>query len=96
MIKGSLVALVTPFRDDGIDEAALQNMVQWHIEQGTHGIVPAGTTGESATLTGQEHCRVIELVVQAADGRRRESSQGRGPLASGDTHRPCRRHIRAP
>jgi 4-hydroxy-tetrahydrodipicolinate synthase len=69
MIKGSLVALVTTFRDDGIDEEALQNMVQWHIEQGTHGIVPTGTTGESATLTGQEHCRVIELVVQAADGR---------------------------
>lgn len=69
MIKGSLVALVTPFRGDGLDEDALQNMVQWHIEQGTHGIVPVGTTGESATLTEQEHCRVIELVVKAADGR---------------------------
>jgi len=69
MISGSLVAIVTPFSDDGIDEDALQNMVRWHIEQGTHGIVPVGTTGESATLTEQEHCRVIELVVQAADGR---------------------------
>lgn len=69
MISGSLVAIVTPFRDDGIDEDALQNMVRWHIEQGTHGIVPVGTTGESATLTEQEHCRVIELVVLAADGR---------------------------
>jgi len=69
MINGSLVALVTPFRGDGIDEDALQNMVRWHIEQGTHGIVPVGTTGESATLTEAEHCRVIELVVQAADGR---------------------------
>ena len=69
MINGSLVALVTPFRDGGIDEDALQNMVRWHVDQGTHGIVPVGTTGESATLTEQEHCRVIELVVQAAAGR---------------------------
>ena len=69
MIKGSLVALVTPFRGDELDEDALQNMVRWHIEQGTHGLVPVGTTGESATLTEQEHCRVIELVVQAAEGR---------------------------
>lgn len=69
MIKGSLVAIVTPFRGDGLDEDALQNMVRWHVEQGTHGIVPVGTTGESATLTEQEHCRVIELVVQAAEGR---------------------------
>lgn len=69
MIKGSLVALVTPFKGDELDEDALQNMVRWHIEQGTHGIVPVGTTGESATLTEQEHCRVIELVVQAADSR---------------------------
>ena len=69
MISGSLVAIVTPFRGDELDEDALQNMVRWHIEQGTHGIVPVGTTGESATLTEQEHCRVIELVVQAAGGR---------------------------
>jgi len=69
MISGSLVAIVTPFRNDELDEDALQNMVRWHIEQGTHGIVPVGTTGESATLTEKEHCRVIELVVQAADGR---------------------------
>jgi len=77
MINGSLVALVTPFldadldagTDAGLDETALQSMVRWHIEQGTHGIVPVGTTGESATLTEQEHCRVIELVVQAAAGR---------------------------
>jgi len=48
MISGSLVALVTPFRGDELDEDALQNMVRWHIEQGTHGIVPVGTTGESA------------------------------------------------
>ncbi len=69
MIAGSLVALVTPFRNDELDENALRSMVQWHIEQGTHGIVPVGTTGESATLTEKEHCRVIELVVEEAAGR---------------------------
>lgn len=69
MIAGSLVALVTPFRSNEIDEDALRNMVRWHIEQGTHGIVPVGTTGESTTLTEKEHCRVIELVVEEAAGR---------------------------
>jgi 4-hydroxy-tetrahydrodipicolinate synthase len=66
MIAGSLV---TPFRNDEVDEDALRQMVRWHIEQGTHGIVPVGTTGESATLTEKEHCRVIELVVAEAAGR---------------------------
>ncbi len=69
MIGGSLVALVTPFRNAALDEDALQRMARWHVEKGTHGIVPVGTTGESATLTEKEHCRVIELVVQAIDGR---------------------------
>lgn len=69
MINGSVVALVTPFRNDELDEDALRKMVQWHIELGTHGIVPVGTTGESATLTQKEHCRVIELVVEGAAGR---------------------------
>jgi 4-hydroxy-tetrahydrodipicolinate synthase len=69
MINGSIVALVTPFKDGELDEQALVNMVNWHLSQGTHGIVPVGTTGESATLSEKEHCRVIELVVQAVDGR---------------------------
>jgi 4-hydroxy-tetrahydrodipicolinate synthase len=69
MIAGSLVALVTPFRNDELDEDALRQMVRWQIEQGTHGIVPVGTTGESATLTEKEHCRVIELVVAETAGR---------------------------
>ena len=69
MIAGSLVALVTPFRNDELDEDAIRKMVRWHIEQGTHGLVPVGTTGESATLTQKEHCRVIELVVEEAAGR---------------------------
>lgn len=69
MIQGSIVALITPFRDGRLDEAALTKMVEWHIEQGTHGIVPVGTTGESPTLSHDEHCRVIKLVVKQAAGR---------------------------
>ena len=69
MITGSLVALVTPFRNDELDEDAVRSMVRWHIEQGTDGIVPVGTTGESATLTEKEHCRIIELVVGEAAGQ---------------------------
>jgi 4-hydroxy-tetrahydrodipicolinate synthase len=69
MIEGSLVALVTPFRNDEIDEDALREMVSWHIDQGTDGIVPMGTTGESATLDVKEHCRVTEIVVEETAGR---------------------------
>jgi len=69
MIQGSIVALITPFRDGRLDEEALTKMVEWHIEQGTHGIVPVGTTGESPTLSHDEHCSVIELVVKQAAGR---------------------------
>jgi 4-hydroxy-tetrahydrodipicolinate synthase len=69
MIGGSLVALVTPFRNGEIDEDALATMANWHVEQGTHGIVPVGTSGEAATLSEKEHCRVIELVVNTVAGR---------------------------
>lgn len=69
MIEGSLVALITPFRDGGIDEDAVRNMVRWHIEQGTNGLVPMGTTGESATLDVEEHTRVTRIVVEEAAGR---------------------------
>ncbi|WP_445401260.1 4-hydroxy-tetrahydrodipicolinate synthase [Zobellella sp. An-6] len=69
MFRGSLVALLTPFDGDRLDEAALRRLVDWHIEEGTHGIVPVGTTGESPTLSHDEHCRVIELVVEQAAGR---------------------------
>jgi 4-hydroxy-tetrahydrodipicolinate synthase len=64
MFQGSIVALITPFRQGKLDEEALLRLVEWHIEQGTHGIVPVGTTGESPTLTHDEHCRVVELVVK--------------------------------
>jgi 4-hydroxy-tetrahydrodipicolinate synthase len=64
-----MVALVTPFRNGELDEAALRKLVEFHVEQGTSALVPCGTTGESATLSHEEHDRVIELIVQAARGR---------------------------
>lgn len=69
MFKGSYVALITPFKDGRIDEAKLRDLVEWHIRQKTDGLVPVGTTGESATLSHDEHARVIEIVVRAARGR---------------------------
>ena len=69
MFHGSIVALITPFRNGSIDQDALQSLVEWHVEQGTHGLVPVGTTGESPTLSHEEHERVVELVVEAAAGR---------------------------
>lgn len=69
MVKGSITALVTPFRNDSLDEQAFQDHVEWQIESGTHGLVPCGTTGESATLSHEEHKRVIRLCVEAANGR---------------------------
>jgi 4-hydroxy-tetrahydrodipicolinate synthase len=69
MIEGSLVALVTPLRNDEVDEDALREMVRWHIGQGTDGIVPMGTTGESATMSVHEHGRVTEIVVKETAGR---------------------------
>ncbi|WP_294461168.1 4-hydroxy-tetrahydrodipicolinate synthase [uncultured Ruminobacter sp.] len=69
MIHGSIVALITPFKDGKLDEAALRNIVKWHIEQGTNGIVPVGTTGECPTLTPEEHCRVIEITAEIAKGK---------------------------
>lgn len=67
--KGSLTALVTPFRNGRLDEDALRALIDWQIESGTHGLVPAGTTGESPTLTHDEHKRVVEVCVGEARGR---------------------------
>lgn len=70
MITGSLVALVTPMQVNGdIDWPALKSLVEWHIDQGTHGIVAVGTTGESATLDVKEHCAVIKCVVETVNKR---------------------------
>ena len=69
MLKGCITALVTPFTDDGLDEKAFQDHVDWQIQFGVHGLVPCGTTGESATLTHEEHMRVIRLCAEVANGR---------------------------
>jgi len=70
MFRGSIVALITPMHEDGgIDEGALRRLVDFHVEQGTDGIVAVGTTGESATLDEPEHCEVIRQVVEYAAGR---------------------------
>lgn len=69
MFRGSLPALATPFRDEALDERAFRAFVEWQIAQGSHGLVPAGTTGESATLTPAEHRRTIEICFEVAAGR---------------------------
>jgi 4-hydroxy-tetrahydrodipicolinate synthase len=70
MFKGSLVALITPMRADGsLDAKAFQGLVQWQIAEGTQGLIPVGTTGESPTLDHDEHKRIVEICVEAADGR---------------------------
>ncbi len=70
MFKGVYTALITPFTAQGtVDEKAFQEFVEWQIEQGVHGLVPCGTTGESPTLTHEEHNRVIDLCIEVAKGR---------------------------
>ena len=69
MIRGSIPALITPFRDGKVDEAAFRKLVNWQVEQGSHGLVPCGTTGESPTLSHQEHRRVTEICIEEAAGR---------------------------
>ncbi|HEV8306065.1 MAG TPA: 4-hydroxy-tetrahydrodipicolinate synthase [Methylomirabilota bacterium] len=67
--QGSLVAMVTPFRDGKVDETKLRELVEFHVQHGTDGLVPCGTTGESPTLGHEEHKRVVDIVVKAAGGR---------------------------
>ncbi len=70
MFRGSMVALITPMRADGsVDEKAFQDLVEWQIAEGTEGLVPVGTTGESPTLSHAEHKRVVELCIASARGR---------------------------
>ncbi len=68
-IGGAIVAIVTPFRDGKLDEESLKALIEWHIESGTHCIVPCGTTGESATMSHDEHMRVVELTIETVNGR---------------------------
>ncbi len=69
MFKGSLPALITPFKNGGVDTKAFQEFVEWQIAEGSHGLVPCGTTGESPTLSHEEHKLVVELCIEAAAGR---------------------------
>ena len=69
MFKGSITALVTPFQNGRVDEKALQDFVAWQIAEGSNGVVPCGTTGESPTLSHAEHKRVVELVLEVAKGK---------------------------
>ena len=69
MFSGSIVALITPFRDGKIDEQALAGLVDFHVENGTSAVLPCGTTGESATMSHEEHLQVIRIVIEAAAGR---------------------------
>lgn len=69
MFKGSMPALVTPFKNGAVDVDTLKKLVEWHIAEGSHAIVPVGTTGESPTLSHEEHGRVIEIVVETVAGR---------------------------
>jgi len=69
MLQGSICALITPFCDGSIDDTAYEKFVDWQIDQGTEGLVPCGTTGESPTLSHDEHRRVVEICISVASGR---------------------------
>ena len=69
MLKGSIVALITPFKDNILDEDVYSKIIKYHIENGTNGVVPGGTTGESPTLSHEEHKKIIEIAVKECDGR---------------------------
>ena len=87
MFTGALIAIVTPFRNGKVDERAFGDLIEWQIANGTNGIVPCGTTGESATLSHQEHHRVIELTVEVVnqacsrDCRNRLQQHGRSRVS---------------
>ena len=69
MFSGSIPALVTPFRDGAVDEAAFRRLVDWQIEQGSSALVPCGTTGEAPTLSNDEQHRLFEICIEQAAGR---------------------------
>ena len=69
MLKGSIVALITPFKDDNLDENTYRRLIDYHLNNGTNGIVPGGTTGESPTLSHSEHKKIIEIAVSECKGK---------------------------
>ena len=92
--QGSFVAMVTPFRNGKVDEAKLGELVEFHITNGTDGLIPCGTTGESPTLSHDEHHRVVELVIEAARGRIRVVA-GTGSYSTSDAIEMTRHAERA-
>uniref|UniRef100_A0A7C4JRA4 4-hydroxy-tetrahydrodipicolinate synthase n=1 Tax=Thermodesulfobacterium geofontis TaxID=1295609 RepID=A0A7C4JRA4_9BACT len=68
-LQGSIVALVTPFKDGKVDEASLRNLIKWHLQEGTHGILVLGTTGEAVTIDFEERKRVMEIALEEAKGK---------------------------
>ena len=83
MFSGAIVAIVTPFKDDKVDEAGLRDLIEFQIANGTHGIVPCGTTGESPTLSHDEHARVIDITVEQT-GKRVPVIAGTGSNNTGE------------
>ena len=69
MLKGSIVALITPFKDDNLDENTYRSLIDYHLNNGTNGVVPGGTTGESPTLSHSEHKKIIEIAVKECNGK---------------------------
>ena len=69
MLKGSIVALITPFKDDNLDQESYRKIIDYHLKNGTNGIVPGGTTGESPTLSHNEHKKIIEIAVKETNGK---------------------------
>ena len=69
MLKGSIVALITPFKNNALNEDVYRNLIHYHLKNGTNGIVPGGTTGESPTLSHDEHRKIIEIAVKECGGK---------------------------
>ena len=69
MFKGSIVALVTPFKNSSLDRDSYINIINYHLQNGTHGLVPGGTTGESPTISHEEHKEIIEICVKESNGK---------------------------
>ncbi len=88
-LRGAFTALVTPFKNGGIDEEKFRNLIEWQIKEGINGLVPCGTTGESATLSHQEHEAVIRICIDQAGGRVPASANCRASSASRRSESIC-------